>query len=460
MHTTGQASDSDFIITDAKIITMEPDGFSYTSLVVEGETISDVTNDSLIEKLNDDLIKKIYLGGRTVLPGFIDSHSHWIGDRDRVGLTADEVIKLALSYGWTSISEQFVNQDRLDELIQLDSEDRLKLRVNAFLPVNYQEQRFGDWYQAYLPHEMMSDKVRIGGVKFFMDNGPYFSNVGRNHWFTAEELNPMVKTVHDLGYQISIHSFIDNATDTALNAIAAAQGDNSNSQYRHRIEHASFLRDDQLIRLDEMNVIISAQLLWHSDDWAEQIIVDAEADPTPDLHLLVARWRDVIDQGVTFIGSTDTPWGVPDELGSSMIGLYTVTTRRGENGTIPPQWMLDQRITVEEALKSITIDAAWGAFEEDIKGSIKIGKLADFVVLSENPLETLPEDLLEITVDMTIVGGEVVFCAKGLEVMCDGEFTGSITSSSSTTSTPLSLSLYFPYLLIPVIVKSRKKIKM
>ena len=88
----------------------------------------------------DNQIKKIFLGGRTILPGFIDSHSHWIGDRDRVGLTADEVIAMALSYGWTTISEQFVNQDRLNELILLDGEDRLKLRVNAYLPINYQEQ--------------------------------------------------------------------------------------------------------------------------------------------------------------------------------------------------------------------------------------------------------------------------------------------------------------------------------
>ncbi|OLS19413.1 MAG: N-substituted formamide deformylase precursor [Candidatus Heimdallarchaeota archaeon LC_2] len=470
---SGQSSKPDLVIINGTIITMESDKLSYTSLAVSGDLISEVTNDTLMEEINDAAIKKIYLGGRTILPGFIDSHAHWIGDRDRVGLTADEVIKLALSYGWTTISEQFVNQDRLNELVSLDGEDRLKLRVNAYLPINYQEQRFGDWYQAYQPHELVSDKVRIAGVKLFMDNGPYFSNIGRNHWFTPEELNPIVKTAHDLGFQISIHSFIDNATDTALNAIESAQGDNSLGQYRHRIEHASFLRDDQLLRLDDMNVIVSAQLLWYSTDWAEDMMSDTAADPTPDLHTLIARWRDVIDQGITFIGSTDTPWGVPEDLGSSIKGIYTATTRIGEEGLIPPQWMLDQRITFEEALKSITIDAAYGAFQEDTKGTIQTGKLADFVVLSDNPLEVLPEDFLDITVDMTIIGGEVVFCAEGLETMCEGVYQidssttsesatsdsseSNLTDSDLTSSSSSSIPLYFSYPLLLVILKVRKK---
>ncbi|MHA2275651.1 MAG: amidohydrolase family protein, partial [Candidatus Kariarchaeaceae archaeon] len=300
-------------------------------------------------------------------------------------------------------------------------------------------------YQDYEPFQMVSDKVRIGGVKFFMDNGPNFSNIDRNHWFTPEELDPLVKNAHDLGFQISIHSFIDNATDTALNALDAAQGDNSNRMYRHRIEHASFLRDDQLTRLDQMNVIISAQLLWHTVEWADWIINDTQADPTPDLHLIVARWRDVIDQGIHFIGSTDTPWIGNFEVGPAIEGIYRVTTRKNESDLGPPAWMLDQRITIEEALKSITIDAAYGAFEEDVKGSIKVGKFADFVVLSSNPLETPLEDLRDITVDMTIIDGEVAYCADGLESLCEGTSETSTSSKSSissqiTSSVPETLS--------------------
>ncbi|MFV2013962.1 MAG: amidohydrolase [Candidatus Heimdallarchaeota archaeon] len=456
-NVSGQVFNPDLIITDGTIITMEPDGLSYTSLAVKGDLISEVTNDTLTDAVYDDQTKTILLGGRTILPGFIDSHSHWIGDRDRIGLNVDEVINMALGYGWTTISEQFVNQERLSELISLDVEDRLKLRVNAYLPINYQEQRFGEWYQAYQPNEEVSDKVRIAGVKLFMDNGPYFSNVERNHWFTPEELNPIVKTANDLGFQISIHSFIDNATDTALNAIEEAQGDNSQRQYRHRIEHASFLRDDQLLRLDQMNVIVSAQLLWYSSDWAEDIITDTAGDPTPDLLTLIARWRDAINQGLTFIGSTDTPWGLSEDLGNAIKALYTVTTRIGEEDLIPPQWMLDQRITIKEALMSITIDGAYGTFQEDEKGSIRENKLADFVVLSGNPLEMQPEDLLDLSVAMTIVGGEVVYCAEGLEAMCDGTYQidQSTNSDSTTSSTNVAISTYFPYLLIFVILKRK-----
>lgn len=445
---------------------MEEDSVNYTSILVDDGLITMLTNDQLSTQLPDSDIKKVFLEGRTILPGFIDSHSHWIGDRDRLEMTADEVIEAALSSGWTTISEQFVNQDRLAELIQLDSENRLKLRVNAFIPVNYQEQRFGEWYQSYTPHQMVSDKVRIGGVKFFMDNGPKFSNIGRNHWFTPEELNPLVKNAHDLGFQISIHSFIDNATDTALNALDAAQGDNSNGAYRHRIEHASFLRNDQLTRLANMNVIISAQILWHTTEWADTIFADTKEDPTSDLHNLVARWRDVIDNNITFIGSTDTPWMWEFKIGPSIDGLYSLTTRMDATGLSPPQWMLDQRLTIEEALKSITIDAAYGAFEEDVKGSIKEGKLADFVVLSENPMEVHPEKIKDITIDMTIIGGEVVYCAEGLSSMCDGIYqtTLQITSNSSgaasdpSSSTKSGIHLYVPYLLLVIMLKLGRRI--
>ena len=237
-----------------------------------------------------------------------------------------------------------------------------------------------------------------------------------------------------------------------------AQGDNSQEKFRHRIEHASFLRDDQLSRLDNMNVIVSAQLLWYSTDWMEDMIADATADPTPDLHTLIARWRDVIDQGITFIGSTDTPWGVSEDLGNSINALYTVTTRIGQNGLVPFQWMVDQQITIIEALKSITIDGAFGTFQEDIKGSIKTGKLADFVILSDNPLEVLPEDLINISVDMTIIGGEVVYCAEGLEGMCEGVYH--ITQSGDPTSSNTGgLPLYLPYLLLIAILKVQKKFK-
>jgi predicted amidohydrolase YtcJ len=424
---------------NANVVTMEPDGKNYTSVEVESGIITNVNNSTTIEEFSSKNAMIIDLKGKTILPGFIDSHSHWIGDRSLTGNTSDEIISLALSQGWTSISELFVNQDRLDELIRLDSEERLKLRVNAYLPINYQEQRFGNWYQAYEPHQELSDKVRIGGVKLFMDNGPSIGYKDRTIWFTADELNPIVKEAHDLGYQIAIHSGIDNATDLALDAIEAAQSNNPEGIFRHRIEHANLLRDDQISRLLELKTIVSAQLLWRTSDDLQSPILE----PIKDNYTLglISRWRDVIDAGVTFIGSTDTPYYYG--TGGSLKAIYRAATRIGDQGIIPPDWMLNQRITIEEAIRSITIDAAYGTVQEDVKGSIRIGKMADLVVLSSNPFTSTPEDLLDISVEMTIIGGQVMYCAEGLEDMCEGEYT-EYTDSNSTTSQNLT----FPILVI------------
>ncbi len=445
-----QDSKPDLIILDANVITMESQGPSYTSIVVKDGIIVELSNSSFIEEQLDTDIKKIYLDGKTILPGFIDSHSHWIGDRNLLSFTFDEAIASALSNGWTSISEQFVNQDRLNELIQMDNENRLKLRVNAYLPINYEEQRFGEWYQAYQPHQLMSENVRIGGVKLFMDNGPTFTE--RTYHFTPEELNPIVKTAHDLGYQISIHSIAHNATDMALDALDAAQGDNTAGNFRHKIEHASMLRSDQLLRLLEMKTTVSAQLLWYTSDWTEWVEDDFAGNAFDELTSYFARWRDVIDIGIHFIGSTDTPW-IDQEIGSSIVGLYSVTTRIGSEGLTPPQWMLDQRISIEEAIKAITVDAAYSTFQEDEKGTLKAGKLADFTVLSQNPLNMASEDLLELEIDMTLVGGGVMHCNVGMDEQCGGIYdvassdlwskTDSLITSDHNTSSSESGSRTF-----------------
>ena len=450
--TQGQDNDKpDLIIHNGSIITMEPEDDKIGYIEVKDGLISILSEDPIEGYFSDSDVKKIDLNGGTLFPGFIDSHSHWIGD---IGLyidTADEAISLALAHGWTSISELFVNRERLDELISLDNENRLKLRVNAYLPLSSREGRFGDWYQAYNPHTMMSDNVRIGGVKLFMDNGPFLGYEGRNYWFTPEELNPIVETAHDLGYQIAIHSIVDNATDMALNALDLVQGDNSDGKNRHRIEHNGLLRDDQITRMREMNIIVSAQLLWFTSDWIGEI----EAEQGYEDYLnYIARWRDVLDSNVKFIGGTDKPWSVPDDVVTSTELFYRATTRIGSKGITPPDYLSDQRITIQETLKSITIDAAFGTFEEDIKGSIKVGKLADFTLLSKNPMNVEEDELRGITVDMTIIGGEVMYCKIGLEEICQGYDVGSGPNDSSFLSVDIT-----PILIIPILISVNRRRK-
>ncbi|MHA2405645.1 MAG: amidohydrolase family protein, partial [Candidatus Hermodarchaeia archaeon] len=233
----------DMIIHNGTILTMEQSPAQVEAVAIQGEYILAVGDETDILAMAGSNTRIIDLGGRTLLPGFIDSHSHWIGDLNLVNQsTPEEAIETVLSSGWTSISELFVNQERLDELIALDQLDNLHVRVNAYLPLNYQFDRFGNWYQSYQPRQEFSSKLRIGGVKIFMDG--WITNW--NHYFNQTELNILVQEAHDAGFQIAIHSATDNGTDIVLNSLESALGGQSNQLHRHRIEHLVLLRDDQL----------------------------------------------------------------------------------------------------------------------------------------------------------------------------------------------------------------------
>lgn len=195
---------------------------------------------------NDDVLalrqrrtRVVDLGGRTMLPGFIDSHAHWIGDGGMVGYNADLAVDAALSRGWTSINEQFVNGPRLDELRALDASGRLRLRVNAYLAVNFEDETFGHWFRGYESRHAYSPRLRLGGIKLFLDHdwGTRF------HWAQAD-LDEYVLSAHRLGWQVSAHAISAEAVDQYLTAVARAQATQPNPDPRHRVEHVIQLRDD------------------------------------------------------------------------------------------------------------------------------------------------------------------------------------------------------------------------
>ncbi|MHA1968527.1 MAG: hypothetical protein ACW964_12065, partial [Candidatus Hodarchaeales archaeon] len=160
----------DIIFFNGDIITMDDTNPLVEALAIKGDLILGTGDESEILELKDSNTCLIDLQGKTVIPGFIDAHSHWIGDRGLTNQTElDQVFDTLLRNGWTSISELFVNQDRLNELQSIDASDLLKIRVNGYLPLSWQFERFGDWYQMYQPGYEYSSRLRIAGVKFFMD---------------------------------------------------------------------------------------------------------------------------------------------------------------------------------------------------------------------------------------------------------------------------------------------------
>lgn len=421
---------ADIIFTDGTIITMDDVNPFAQGIAIRGDKIVAVGSDADMLRLRGQATKVIDLQGRTMLPGFIDSHTHRIGDRAIVGYdSAEQAIQDALAQGWTSLHELFVNQERLDELQDLDRAGQLPLRVYAYLPINAPEgDLYGDWYSAYYPHQVMTPHVTIAGLKINIDQG-----WGRTaSYFTQEQFDEMVMTPHSAGWQIAVHSVGEEASDVVMNAFERALNGESNEKYRHRIEHLIFLRDDQIARLKELGIIASIQLVgppeWPPDPRFQKLIpLYGEKS--------VARWKDLLAAGVRTMGSSDTPWMTTGRLngwnGSPLHLISTAVTRVQYPNETPPAYILAQTITVEQALRMLTIEGAYATFEEDLKGSLAPGKLADLVILSNNPLTTPIEQFPDIQTLMTMIGGQVEYCAAGAETFCPS------TVPSNTNAIPI-----------------------
>lgn len=424
---------AEVILHGGIVLTMDPAQPIAQAVAVRGGRILAVGSNRHVLRLRDRGTRVVDLHGRTVVPGFDDSHGHWIGDRDGPlpGSSARDAVAAALERGFTSISELFVNHDRLTELRELDAAGELHIRVNGYLPVNFHGDMFGLWFDGrYTPRQQFSDRLRIAGAKVFADraapsamllseehsdNPGYF---GEDYW-TQEELTEIVTELHDKGWQVAIHTAGDEAHDRVLNAFTAALAGRPNAP-RHRIEHAMVLRDDQVRRIRRLGLVASIQLTFFQSDWLTgSFWTGLEPALGPSRIGWAGRWRDLLDAGVRVIGSTDTPWFAEDwALGSPLEAVEMAVTRIGRTSTVPASWMLEQRITVYEALRLLTRDAAYGTFDERHKGTLTPGKWADLVILGANPLAVRPTQISEIPVLVTMVGGSPAFCAPVAASVC------------------------------------------
>ncbi|MFS8097247.1 amidohydrolase family protein [Lentzea alba] len=384
----------DTIYHHGVVLTMNATQPRAEAIAILRDRIVAVGDDETVLSLASRTTRLINLNGHTVMPGFIDSHAHWIGDGEMIGYTAEQAVSAALTRGWTSINEQFVDIERFGNLRSLDRAGALRLRVNAYLPVNYGDEKFGGWYLGIQPRQSYSPHLRVAGIKLFLDHdwGTTF------HWNQAE-LNDYVGVAHRNGWQISAHVVSAEAHDQYLTAITEALKAHPNPDARHRVEHVIQLRDDQLARMRELGLIASIQpgLPGESAKEAGFPALVARGEPG-----WIARWQDLLDEGVRTIGSTDMPWLV------LVHGGHATDMPHGTPLEAVHQ-AVGHGLTVEQALRMFTVDAAYGTFEEDVKGSLAPNKYADFVILSDDP--TSATDLPSIETLATVVGGRSEHCA-------------------------------------------------
>ena len=254
---------------------------------------------------------------------------------------------------------------------------------------------------------------RIGPVKLLGDGSlgsrtaylsrPYADSDADTRGFplySDREMQAMVTCAHSHGMQLAVHAIGDACLDQILNAMEQAMQAFPRPDPRHGIVHCQITRPDQLRRIRDLGLHVYAQSIFLDYD---NHIVEKRAGK--ELAGTSYHWKTLMDMGVSVSNGSDCPV----ELPHVMAGVECAVTRTSMDGTGP--YLPGEAFSVREALDSYTLRGAEASFEETVKGQIAPGFLADFTVLSENPFDTDPRRLHEISVLLCCLGGKEVYDA-------------------------------------------------
>jgi predicted amidohydrolase YtcJ len=322
-------------------------------------------------------------------------------------------MKLAASVGVTSVQDLPGDPGDLAAWETLREAGELTVRVNYRPPLS-------DWESVAAKRAAMKNDewLRVGGVKGYADGSlgsstalffaPYTDDPKSSGVFAAEAI-PMARMEERVsgadraGLQVEIHAIGDRANAEILDLYERVAKTNGARDRRFRIEHAQHLRPSDIPRFARLGVIASMQPYHAIDDgrWAERRIGALRCRTT-------YAFRSLLDAGAKLAFGSD--WDVAPL--SPIAGIDAAVLRRTLDGKHPSGWFPEQRISATEALRAYTADAAYAAFEEQEKGKLTAGRLADFLVLSADPLAVAPAEIAGIRVDWTVVGGRVVYSRR------------------------------------------------
>ena len=207
--------------------------------------------------------------------------------------------------------------------------------------------------------------------------------------------------------QLAVHAIGDEANGYLLDMLERLIEKNGDRDRRFRLIHAQVMTERDIRRAGRLRVVAEMQPFHAADDmrWMEERIGRERSRGA-------YAFRRIWDSGAVLSFGSDSPGTNASRYYlNPMLGLYAAVTRKTLSGEPKGGWFPEERLTVEEAIQAYTLNSAYAAFEEDIKGSITAGKLADYVVLSDNLRKIDPDRIKDVTVQMTVVGGKVVYQA-------------------------------------------------
>ena len=250
------------------------------------------------------------------------------------------------------------------------------------------------------PLKMLGDGA-LGARTAYLSN-PYADDCSTRGLsvFTQEAFDEMIGFANANGMQVAVHTIGDACLDMVLSSIRKALAAHPRQDHRHGIVHCQITRADQLKALAELGLHIYAQSIFLDYD-----IRIVEQRVGRELAQTSYSWKTLMDNGCTVSNGTDCPVELPNAMG----GIQCAVTRSTLDGT--GSYLENEAFTVQQAIDSYTAAGAYASFEENLKGKIQPGMLADFVVLGSDPFAVAPDQIKDIPILATYVGGQPVFSA-------------------------------------------------
>lgn len=318
------------------------------------------------------------------------------------------------SYGFTSAVNAGTSVQGLENFKALYESGEMKLRTYPMIMIGADlTTAEADYLRSNAPTgELYDNHMLVRGVKIVGDGSLGSRSAAMLEAYsddptaygelrlTDEQMYEAVKLAYDNGYQTGVHAIGDGANHQVLDTYERVMKENPRADARMRIEHFQILTADDIDRAMSLGVVPTMQFTHATSDsnMAEDRI-GSERIKT------AYAWRTVVDKGSVIVGGSDAPV----EKVNPYHGLYAGVTRMTRAGEPEGGWYAEQKVTREEALRAFTIWAAYGQFEEDLKGSLEPGKLADFIVIDRDYMTCPEADIKDIQVLETYVGNELVY---------------------------------------------------
>jgi predicted amidohydrolase YtcJ len=324
----------------------------------------------------------------------------------------DAAMRYVAEQGVTSV-HHMGTWDDLATFARARTAGRLRTRIYAAVPLATWE-RLRDVVQAkeYGPDGRGDEWLRIGALKGFVDGslGSHtaafeepFTDAPRDRGFfvnTPEDLYKWISGADKAGLHVVVHAIGDRANKTLLDIYQRVEQEDGVRDRRFRIEHAQHLLPADILRFRDLGVIASMQPYHAIDDgrWAEKVIGPVRIKTT-------YAFKSLLDGGARLSFGSD--WFVAPPM--PLEGIYAAVTRRTLDEKTPQGWVPEQKISLEQALRAYTETGAYASFEEQRKGILSAGRLADFALIDQDLRQMAPENIRQARVTMTVVGGKVVF---------------------------------------------------